>query len=47
MADALLLISQKVVPAKVVSSGYKFLHAELEDALMWALRKNPSLSAGK
>jgi uncharacterized protein len=47
MADALLLVSQKVMPVKLVSSGYKFLHAELEEALKVALQKNPSSSAGK
>jgi uncharacterized protein len=42
MADALLLVSQKVMPVKLVSSGYKFLQVELEDALKLALRKKSS-----
>jgi hypothetical protein len=33
MADALLLASQRVVPARLQASGYRFRHAELEGAL--------------
>lgn len=46
MADALLLVSQKVLPAKLVNSGYRFLHPELADGLEKALRKNVSSSTG-
>ena len=33
MADALLLASQRVEPKRLVSSGYRFLHPDLEPAL--------------
>jgi uncharacterized protein (TIGR01777 family) len=33
MADALLLSSQRVAPARLEQSGYRFLHADLADAL--------------
>ena len=33
MADALLLASQRAVPARLQASGYRFRHASLEDAL--------------
>jgi len=46
MADALLLVSQKVLPAKLVNSGYRFLHPGLADGLEKALRKNVSSSTG-
>ena len=42
MADALLLSSQKVVPSKLVSAGYRFLQPDLADGLMKVLRKNIS-----
>jgi NAD dependent epimerase/dehydratase family enzyme len=47
MADALLLASQKVLPTKLLGSGYTFLRPGLEDALKFALRKNQSSGAGK
>jgi uncharacterized protein len=34
MADALLLSSQRVLPAKLEQSGYKFAHPDLEEALL-------------
>lgn len=33
MGEALLLASQRVIPARLQQSGYSFVHAELEDAL--------------
>ncbi|MGE5848529.1 MAG: TIGR01777 family oxidoreductase [Candidatus Methylomirabilota bacterium] len=33
MADALLLASQRVIPARLQATGYRFRHAELEGAL--------------
>lgn len=39
MAGALLLASQKVVPAKLTDSGYRFTSPDLPDALADALRK--------
>jgi NAD dependent epimerase/dehydratase family enzyme len=33
MADALLLISQKVLPSKLADSGYTFLQPNLASAL--------------
>jgi uncharacterized protein (TIGR01777 family) len=39
MADALLLASQKVMPAKLVDSGYQFSEPELAPALADVLRK--------
>jgi uncharacterized protein (TIGR01777 family) len=42
MADALLLVSQKVVPSKLVDSGYSFLQANLTEALANVLRKQTS-----
>lgn len=38
MADALLLSSARVVPRRLEASGYRFRHAELEEALRSALR---------
>jgi len=46
MADALLLVSQKVLPAKLVNSGYRFLHPGLADGLEKVHRKNVSSSTG-
>jgi len=37
MADALLLVSQRVEPAKLVASGYSFKFSELEGALRHVL----------
>jgi uncharacterized protein len=37
MADELLLTSQRVVPARLQASGYRFRHQTLEDALRAAL----------
>lgn len=45
MADALLLVSQKVMPAKLLNAGYQFLQPELADALRKILRKNSPGSA--
>ena len=42
MADALLLSSQRVEPAKLVASGYKFRFPELEGALRHLLGKQAS-----
>ncbi|MFA6563464.1 MAG: TIGR01777 family oxidoreductase [Verrucomicrobiia bacterium] len=42
MADALLLSSQRVEPAKLVASGYKFRFPELEGALRHLLSKQAS-----
>ena len=39
MADALLLSSQKAMPAKLVDTGYRFLQPNLESALAEVLRK--------
>ena len=39
MADALLLISQKVMPSKLADSGYAFLQPSLADALAEIFRK--------
>jgi len=39
MADALLLVSQKVAPSKLADSGYSFLQPSLEDALAEVFRK--------
>lgn len=39
MADALLLASQQVKPARLLESGYEFRHAELEGALRHLLGK--------
>jgi uncharacterized protein (TIGR01777 family) len=39
MADALLLVSQKVSPAVLVNAGYQFLQPELAEALGDVLRK--------
>jgi hypothetical protein len=39
MADSLLLISQRVTPAKLVVSGYAFLQPSLADALAEVFRK--------
>ncbi len=39
MGEALLLASQRVMPARLQQSGYSFVHAELEDALRALLKK--------
>jgi uncharacterized protein (TIGR01777 family) len=39
MADALLLVSQKVLPSKLVDSGYPFLQPNLASALAEVFRK--------
>jgi NAD dependent epimerase/dehydratase family enzyme len=39
MADALLLVSQKVMPARLVDSGYTFLQPDLASALAEVFRK--------
>jgi len=39
MADALLLVSQKVVPSKLADSGYQFLQPSLAGALAEVFRK--------
>jgi hypothetical protein len=39
MADSLLLISQRVIPSKLVGSGYAFLQPSLADALAEVFRK--------
>jgi NAD dependent epimerase/dehydratase family enzyme len=40
MADELLLASARIEPAKLLATGYKFRHAELEKALRDLLGKN-------
>jgi uncharacterized protein (TIGR01777 family) len=40
MADALLLSSQRVLPKKLESLGYRFLHADLKSALGAVLRRS-------
>jgi uncharacterized protein len=40
MADALLLSSQRVLPKKLESLGYRFLHADLKSALDAVLRES-------
>lgn len=47
MADALLLVSQKVKPSKLVNAGYQFLQPELAEALKDVLWKNASGSASE
>ncbi len=42
MAEALLLSSQRVYPAKLLDAGYPFQYPELFDALMRLLRENPA-----
>ena len=37
MADTALLGSQRAVPARLLDSGYRFRHAELEPALRFLL----------
>jgi uncharacterized protein len=39
MADALLLVSQRVMPSKLLDSGYPFLHPSLVGALAEVFRK--------
>jgi uncharacterized protein len=39
MADSLLLVSQKVVPSRLVDSGYRFQQPDLAEALAAALQK--------
>jgi uncharacterized protein (TIGR01777 family) len=41
MADALLLASTRVVPARLEKTGYSFHHAELEDAIRHLLGRMP------
>jgi hypothetical protein len=36
-ADEGVLVSQRVVPEKLVTSGYRYEHADLPSALGWAL----------
>jgi uncharacterized protein (TIGR01777 family) len=45
MADALLLSSQRVLPKKLESLGYRFLHADLKSALGAVLSRTVSDSA--
>ena len=40
MADSLLLTSVRVEPAKLIDSGYRFRHADLESALRHMLGRN-------
>ena len=40
MADALLLASARVEPARLMAGGFRFLHPELEEALRHALGKS-------
>ena len=37
MGDELLLAGQKVLPKKLLASGFDFTHSDLESALRWAL----------
>jgi NAD dependent epimerase/dehydratase family enzyme len=37
MGDELLLAGQKVLPKKLLASGFAFAHSDLESALRWAL----------
>jgi uncharacterized protein len=37
MGDELLLAGQKVLPKKLLASGFQFAHSDLESALSWAL----------
>jgi len=37
MGDELLLAGQKVLPKKLLASGFQFAHSDLESALRWAL----------
>ena len=37
MGDELLLAGQKVLPKKLLASGFTFAHSDLESALRWAL----------
>jgi NAD dependent epimerase/dehydratase family enzyme len=39
MADAILLSSTRVVPARLQEAGYQFAHPELEGALRHVLKK--------
>jgi NAD dependent epimerase/dehydratase family enzyme len=39
MADALLLSSQRVIPARLIELKYRFVHPDLQDALRAVLRK--------
>jgi NAD dependent epimerase/dehydratase family enzyme len=39
MADALLLSSQRAIPARLQERNYEFLHPELETALRAVLKK--------
>jgi NAD dependent epimerase/dehydratase family enzyme len=45
MADALLLASTRVVPARLVASEYTFRHAALEEALQHLLG-TPQVASG-
>jgi hypothetical protein len=37
MGDELMLSGQKVLPKKLLASGFRFAHPDLESALRWAL----------
>jgi uncharacterized protein (TIGR01777 family) len=37
-ADEGVLVSQRVLPEKLLASGYRFEHADLRSALAWAIR---------
>jgi NAD dependent epimerase/dehydratase family enzyme len=39
MADEMLIAGQKVMPAKLQASGYKFKHSDLEPSLRHVLAK--------
>jgi uncharacterized protein (TIGR01777 family) len=39
MGDELLLSGQRVLPSKLLASGFQFAHSDLESALRWALAK--------
>jgi len=41
MADEVLLASARVIPARLLESGFRFQHPELEGALRHALQKKP------
>jgi len=45
MATPLLLHSARVVPARLLDSGYVFQHADLESALCWALGRRSEAPA--
>ncbi len=37
MGDELMLSGQKVLPKKLLASGFSFAHPDLESAIRWAL----------